>query len=675
MTTNTSTGVGSNSITTLGIITIGVWNGSIIPFAFGGTNVSSVTTSPTATAFAGWDSNLNLSANNYISGYATTATAAGTTTLTVSSAEQQYFTGTTTQTVLMPVVSTPTLKIGQTWTIVNNSTGSVTVQSSGANNIVVLASGTQAVLTCISNTGTSASSWVFIISYKSGGPITAVTGSGNISSSGGTTPNITFTGLLPLANGGSNANLTASNGGIVWSNATQMQILSGTSTALQMLQSGANATPSWSTSTYPATNAINTLLYASAANVMSALATANSSVLVTNGTGVPTLSTTLPSGISATNMSLTTPSLGTPSSGTLTSCTGLPLTTGVTGILPLANGGTAANLTASASNGGIVWSNATQMQILAGTSTANQLLISGASATPSWTSFYADYSSSSSANNLFMGTGCGKTGLTTNGNTGCGYNAFNSITNSASSSNTAFGTNSFKNLNGPGALAGGNAAFGTESGEKYTNYTTCSFFGAYADATVDNLINACSIGYNATVSSNNTMVLGNSSLTTVSTVANIITTGYVAGVVSKGSWYSTTTYNPNFSAGTAKLTPPSSATAGTLVNFTHSNGILTYTGARTRTMRFQYDIQLTLGANGTNMTYWNSINGGTSLGAQTRTGNTVTLLNTGLQITTSFSDLITMNTNDTIQLVGQCSANSTSVGYNYVQCNVYEIGD
>lgn len=62
-----------------------------------------------------------------------------------------------------------------------------------------------------------------------------------------------WTGELGLTRGGTNANLTASNGGIVYSTATAMAILSGTATAGQILRSGSSAAPTWSTATYPAT--------------------------------------------------------------------------------------------------------------------------------------------------------------------------------------------------------------------------------------------------------------------------------------------------------------------------------------------------------------------------------------------------------------------------------------
>lgn len=60
-------------------------------------------------------------------------------------------------------------------------------------------------------------------------------------------------GILPLANGGTNASLVASNGGIVYSSASALAILAGNGTAGKILQSGANAAPTWSTATFPAT--------------------------------------------------------------------------------------------------------------------------------------------------------------------------------------------------------------------------------------------------------------------------------------------------------------------------------------------------------------------------------------------------------------------------------------
>ena len=111
---------------------------------------------------------------------------------------------------------------------------------------------------------------------------------------------------VPVANGGTGAStltgLLTGNGTAAFSGSpvTQYDVLVGGAsnavssvgpgTAGQLLQSGGNAAnPAYSTSTYPATNAVNTLLYASSANTMAALPTKNTGVLLTNSSGVPAL--------------------------------------------------------------------------------------------------------------------------------------------------------------------------------------------------------------------------------------------------------------------------------------------------------------------------------------------------------------------------------------------------
>lgn len=236
---------------------------STLPIANGGTGVTSVTTSPSTSNYAGWDSNLNLSSNSFITGFASTATAAATTTLTVSSPQNQVFTGTSTQTLKLPVVTT--LINGQQFSVFNNSTGIVTVQSSGSNTITAMIGGSRATFTTVDTTaGTGTASWTanYIPTFDSANTASnavARDGSGNFSAG-------TVTAALTGTASG-NTTYTAANHGLVVSTATNaMTVLARGTSGQVLLSGGASADPAWSTETIPATGAAGSILNNSSAN-------------------------------------------------------------------------------------------------------------------------------------------------------------------------------------------------------------------------------------------------------------------------------------------------------------------------------------------------------------------------------------------------------------------------
>ncbi len=128
----------------------------------GGTGVTAVPTSATASVFAAWDSNANMLADNFVAGFRSIATAATTTTFVVGDVFQTAFTGITTQTAKMPVVST--MVNGQQFEIVNLSSGIVTVQTSGLNTIQAMGTNTilrATVLDATAGTGTASWTWTY----------------------------------------------------------------------------------------------------------------------------------------------------------------------------------------------------------------------------------------------------------------------------------------------------------------------------------------------------------------------------------------------------------------------------------------------------------------------------------------------------------------------------------
>lgn len=98
---------------------------------------------------------------------------------------------------------------------------------------------------------------------------------------------VSITSPLPLTNGGTNASLTANNGGIVWSNASQLQIFAGTATARLPLLSGATATPSWGAFTLPASvTSGGVACYTSTTAESSSALLASNGLMIGGGAGV-----------------------------------------------------------------------------------------------------------------------------------------------------------------------------------------------------------------------------------------------------------------------------------------------------------------------------------------------------------------------------------------------------
>ncbi len=143
-------------------------------------NISGGTAAPTditartgaiADSFVLRDTNANFEVKVAAQGSASTVTAAGTTTLTVTSGPTQQFTGTTTQSVVLPDATT--LTTGHWFEIINNSTGAVTVKYNDTTTLKVVGGGST-IRFVLTNRGTSNGVWPFTNAY--GDDITALTG-------------------------------------------------------------------------------------------------------------------------------------------------------------------------------------------------------------------------------------------------------------------------------------------------------------------------------------------------------------------------------------------------------------------------------------------------------------------------------------------------------------------
>jgi hypothetical protein len=352
---------GQNSITTLGTITTGTWNGTIITSAYGGTgNGFTKFSGPTTSekTFTLPDASATILTSNAAVTVAQGGTGVGTITglikgngtsaFTAATSGTDYSAGTSALTtgILKSTTSTGALSIAVPAdfpTLNQNTTGSAATLTTSRN--------------IYGNAFNGSADLAQVIASTYGG-----TGNGFTKFSGPTTSEKSFT--LPNTSATiltDNATVTAVQGGtgqsvyttgdlLVAGSSTTLSKLSAVAAGSYLRSAGTSTVPVWSTTTLPNSATTGDLLFANASNTYANLA------------GVATGNALLSSGVS------TAPSWGK-----------IGLTTHVSGILPVANGGT--NSSAALNNNRIIVSSGGAITEAAAL-TNGSLLIGSTSAAP-----------------------------------------------------------------------------------------------------------------------------------------------------------------------------------------------------------------------------------------------------------------------------------------------------